>query len=279
MPGPALDGGQTAGDAPSITPPSDGAAPPPAGRDGGGETIPAPAADAAPPASTFKGDVTSELELYLRLDDGKGATLAHDASGQGAVAALHSINPQDGWMNGRLGGAVGLHGASWSGWIEAAGSNLTDAVSSAFTLAMWIWRSDATSGGLLSRRSLGARGYLFALTLENGALALQLNSTAAYNLHTRGNGTVPQGRWVHVAATFDLQVATLYVDGVAVGAAPYLQPVPLDTTPYVVGGLEQQDASVSSLFSGGVDEVAVYSRALTAAQIAGLAGGAQPPNR
>jgi hypothetical protein len=81
------------------------------------------------------------------------------------------------------------------------------------------------------------------------------------------------GRWTHVAVTSVSQVTTVYVDGV-LQAAGYL---PLSTSmgsSFVIGRLPLSSGQLSRL-QGAIDEVAVYDRALSAADIAALAAAPQ----
>lgn len=81
------------------------------------------------------------------------------------------------------------------------------------------------------------------------------------------------GRWTHVAVTSVSQLTTVYVDGV-LQAAGYL---PLSTSmgsSFVIGRLPLSSGQLSRL-QGAIDEVAVYDRALSAAEIAALAAAPQ----
>jgi hypothetical protein len=85
--------------------------------------------------------------------------------------------------------------------------------------------------------------------------------------------TVSLGAWHHVATTWDGATYVLYVDGASVASWPatgqFYQTssgegigcyhVPQDGTP---------SASISGFFNGVIDEVAIYGRALSAAEIA-----------
>src|SRR6185295_15128971 len=134
------------------------------------------------------------------------------------------------------------------------GTALTSAVSQAFTVGMWIWRTDA-GGTLLSR---GTKGALLTFGLDGSNLIAQMNTAAAYKLSLRAGAAVPAGRWVHVALTFDMKEVRLYVDGLAVGAVAYQQAISLDTTSYIVGGIAQPDRTVASRCTGKIDEVVLY---------------------
>jgi hypothetical protein len=167
---------------------------------------------------------------------------------------------------------VALAGSSWNGWIDVSGSALTGAISEEFTVGMWIWRT-GNGGTLLSR---GVKGVLLNFGLDTTNLNVQMNTSAAYKLSLRAGAPVPADRWVHVALTFDHHEVRLYVDGTAVGAVAYAQAISLDTMSYIVGGVAQADNSVTTRFTGKIDEVVLYTRALTPAEIGGLAAGARP---
>jgi Concanavalin A-like lectin/glucanases superfamily/Fibronectin type III domain len=72
------------------------------------------------------------------------------------------------------------------------------------------------------------------------------------------------GAWHHIVASYDGSAATVYVDGVAIGTRAF--PAPLNT---VTNGFLRVGAAVAgdSPVYGGLDELAVYPSALTAAQV------------
>jgi hypothetical protein len=246
-----------------------------AGPAGGGPDAAPGAINDASVSVSYKGDLKRGLALYLPLDDPARSGVAEDASGKQSTAALKSIDATAAWGTGHFGGGLALKGPSWSGWVDVSGSTLASAVSQGFTVALWIWRA-GDAGTLVSRRSFGARGTIFAFNLENGALAADMNTAASYRFHVTTNSALPTGRWVHAAMTYDLREVRLYVDGTPMGGAAYLQPLPLDTSSYMVGGLEQQDHTVTGKFPGQIDDVVLYTRVLTDDELSALAGGARP---
>jgi hypothetical protein len=273
--GPGASGGSAGATTPGTGPRTDGATPDL--TDGAAPTRDATAPDDGAAPVDFTGDLKKGLTLYLPLDDNGGAVAA-DASGKQCSASLKSVDATAAWIEGRIGKAVALagavsSGAAWSGWIDVSGAALTSAVSQSFTVGMWIWRKDL--GGTLFSR--GLKGALVSFALDGDTLLAQLNGAAAYKLSLRAGAPVPADKWVHVALTFDLKQVRLYVGGVGVGAAAYQQAVSLDTSSFIVGGLAQSGGTVSGRFSGKIDEVVLYTRALSASEIGGLAGGARPP--
>ncbi len=80
------------------------------------------------------------------------------------------------------------------------------------------------------------------------------------------NGTpLPIGQFVHVAATYDGSVARLYVDGL-LAASTSVSLIPLNSSfPFQIGSIS--GALAANYFNGIIDEVGLFSRALSASEI------------
>jgi len=88
-------------------------------------------------------------------------------------------------------------------------------------------------------------------------------------------GAVRPGAWTHLAATYDGERLRLFVGGRQVAAARVGRPRTPGVGPFVIG--KRADGMFG--FRGAVDEVRLTARALSAAEIAAVAGarGARPP--
>ncbi|MBI1918641.1 MAG: hypothetical protein HYS12_28440, partial [Planctomycetes bacterium] len=103
-----------------------------------------------------------------------------------------------------------------------------------------------------------------------------------------GTTSIPLGTWVHVAATYDSSTGAvrLYFNG-ALDASLSVGPnqfIDASITDFLIGGGVTSDGVVRENFAGLIDELAIYNRALTGAEIqaivhAGSAGKClnQPP--
>ena len=105
-------------------------------------------------------------------------------------------------------------------------------------------------------------------------------------------GTPDSNRWIHVAGTYDGSRMRLYVDGVEIGSKPLAGQVQVNTclsweppggvcvtdNPVTIGGEENGSLPrvVDGEFDGRIDEVRLYNRALSAAEI--LTIYQQPPS-
>jgi Concanavalin A-like lectin/glucanases superfamily len=76
-------------------------------------------------------------------------------------------------------------------------------------------------------------------------------------------GTVPLDQWTHIACTYDKQFARLYVNGVQVAVQTATQPIPAVSHELWIGNHER----FIRQFDGLIDEVEIFSRALSASEI------------
>ncbi|MEN6428863.1 MAG: LamG-like jellyroll fold domain-containing protein [Phycisphaerales bacterium] len=179
-----------------------------------------------------------------------------DASGNGLTGTLCG-NPT--WeTNGALGGALRFDGSDDS---VACGNNAVLDLTTGLTVAAWVKaeRADATAQETLVVKS-GA--YSLAIQSSNVVFAVYSDSAAAWKVVQFPVGAGFNGAWHHVAGTFDGSTLALYVDGALQGSTAY------------AGAIASRPANSLSLGSDGVkfyqgtlDDVHVYSRALSLAEV------------
>ncbi len=78
-----------------------------------------------------------------------------------------------------------------------------------------------------------------------------------------GTATIPSGAWTHLAATYDGTTQRLYVNGTQVSTLAVSGAITTSNNPLKIGG----NSIWAEWFSGLIDEVRVYNRALSAAEI------------
>jgi len=148
-------------------------------------------------------------------------------------------------------GSVGISGAAprtISGWVKADTTAITD------------WTN------------------LFGFTSSTGANALsfdmdKMGSSNTYCIHAYGwerNIMTIDLEWHHLAATYDGTTVAWYGDGLFVASEAWV----LNTEDNVQMGKRAHAAGGN--FPGAVDEVRIYNEALSAEEIAWLAGRRQP---
>jgi len=81
---------------------------------------------------------------------------------------------------------------------------------------------------------------------------------------------MPLNQWVHLAMTYDGNTQILYVNGIEAGREATGWPITADVTPLTIGAGLNID-TVNENLTGRIDEVRIYSRALSPTEVASLA--------
>lgn len=199
------------------------------------------------------------------LNEGKG-TVAHDYSGHHNDGSLVGLAQ---WTTGRFQGGLGFDG-------NAAAVQVPDAQSlepAAVSVSAWV-NSSAAPGSFRYIVAKGANECLAAsyglYTGAGGGLDFYVSSDGGFSwtLSPAAGPGVWNGQWHNVVGTYDGSSVRLYVDGRQVGSGTP------DTAP-IAYGLPNSDnlmigdypACSSTDFSGSIDEVKVFDRALAAPEI------------
>jgi hypothetical protein len=206
---------------------------------------------------------------YFSFDEGPGPE-APDFLGRTA-----RIDGDVAWVDGVRGGKA----LRFNGLLSRMEYDRLDGLNfrkdSPFTFAGWI-RTASEKGTILAHRSSKDDENMLLLRLENGRLQLRFqprqNRLAVVEIH--GPGRVSDNRWHHFAlARNQVGQWILYLDGRPQGnAASRFSGQALELDRRALGcdplGLARLEADH---FLGDIDEFCIFSRALTAEEIQGLA--------
>ncbi len=198
--------------------------------------------------------------VRLALDEGGGTTAA-DSSGNGNSGILQNGAS---WTSGRSGGAVSLDGVDDTVFISNA-AGLTS-ITNGLTVAAWVYRpANQTGFASVLSREVGTGYYEhFYLGFENGNYRWFVNTSGGYSNSSLG-GTAPTGQWIHMVGTYDGTTVTLYVNGALQFSTPHSGTFGSDTTGIAIGVNHNSAAhQPDDPFSGKIDDVNIYSYALTA---------------
>jgi hypothetical protein len=212
-------------------------------------------ATGGPPPPTFV--------AWYKFDETSGTTAA-DASGDGKTATLTGITT---WVAGRSGNAVHLDGSS--GYVKLPNGILNGA--SDFTVAAWVKLDSVPAWSRIFDFGTGTNSYMF-LSPNSGSGAVRFAiTTGGWSTEQQINGTsaLPAGVWTHVAATLSGNTGTLYVNGASVGTntGVTLRPSSLGGTTNTWLGRSQYS---DPYLPGALDNVRIYSRALSASEVGNL---------
>jgi hypothetical protein len=197
--------------------------------------------------------------------DETGGTTAADSSGAGRTATL--VNGPV-FVPGRTGNAVSLNGTNQSVALPAGSVGaLND-----FTIATWVNETSTSAWRRIFDFGTGTTTNMF-LTPQSGSGPIRFaitTSGAGGEQRIGGTSALPTGGWHHVAVTLSGGVGILYVDGVEVGrnSAMTLRPSSLGST--TQNWIGRSEYSGDPFLAGAVDDLRVYNRALSAAEVNGL---------
>ncbi|MCC7415519.1 MAG: hypothetical protein IT176_00140 [Acidobacteria bacterium] len=202
---------------------------------------------------------------YWRLDEGFGGFVA-DSSGRGRIGAyLGGVAFEDFGATTDGAGAARFDGA---GRIVVSDTPRAQPVATV-SVEAWV-RFTAASltgyGPIVSTWDAGAGGYVLIRDADSGWLRWQGGAGAgapAFVLWSRR--PYHDGNWHHVVGVYDgaAAFAALYVDGQEVGSTTRAPAeIAVGDRPLEIGGWFSDGH-----FTGEIDEVAIYDRALTAEQV------------
>jgi len=204
---------------------------------------------------------------HWSFDEGSGTTAA-DSSGNGHTATLGSGAS---WATGNVGTHAIALGGTAAGLATVTGPVVNTA--SSFTASAWV-KLNNLSGyqTVLSISGANVSGFYLGLRGDTGTFALaHLPSDATQGADLVASPTAPTvGTWYHIVGVDDASASTLtlYVDGHSVGTSPYSGEWQATGNTLIGHGL--YGGSQVDYVNGAIDDVSMYSSALTAAQVAAL---------
>jgi hypothetical protein len=229
-----------------------------------------------PPDTGTPTGLLDNLVGYWRLDDGTGSATAFDSSGRGNEGVLHGLDTASAWVAGRSQGALSI---AHNGWVQVAASPSIDSITDRITASAWVYwdgQIDAWATALSRQIGTGVDQYYHLSLGMDGHPTFLVTADGFVTPHA--SDLAPMGVWTHIAGTYDGTTARMYVNGVEVDNAPLTGAFPADTTPIILGGNGNDASGVATeLFPGRIDELMLYARALSAAEIGQLAAGALFP--
>jgi len=190
------------------------------------------------------------------FDEGSGSTVS-DASGNGNDGIISGAS----WTSqGRFGSGLVFDGIDdWVTIDDATSLDLTTGM----TLEAWVYPTEALSGWsvVILKEQPGGSVYYLAPNSHLDQPATGIFNGGSRNIY--GGTSLAPNTWTHLAATYDGTTQRLYINGVEVDNTAQTGEIQMSDSPLRICG----NSIWGEYFPGIIDEVRIYSRALTASEI------------
>ena len=201
--------------------------------------------------------IDESLVLYLPFDEGSGGE-AKDQSKNGNHAQIGDAE----WVDGKYGSAI--TGQSCTIVPHSASMVIEDEI----TMMSWInintLRGDQNQW-LDKACNNGGEHLSYGMWTSNGQLNVRVGSDGGRQTFTVAGDPLDAGTWYHVTFTYGDNTGIFYVDGELVSETEL---------PFKLMGTNTFDLNIGCplaranyIFDGFIDEVAIYSRVLSEAEI------------
>jgi len=221
-------------------------------------------------AGRRKTESTSAVGLVASygFDAGSGTTVADD-SGTGNNGTISGAT----WTpNGKNGGALDFDGTNDS--VSIPGTTSTLAMTTGMTLSAWVKPRDIAglNQQIIGRDSLSLGGSAWSLNADSASqkpgftVFAQNPSTGTTTSGTAsGTAALTNGDWAHLTGVWTGSIMSLYVNGTLVGFGSVSGNVVNTGEAIKIGGTSV--GGVAKYFDGLIDDVRIYNRALSSAEI------------
>jgi hypothetical protein len=185
-------------------------------------------------------------------------TAAADATGNGRTGTISGAT----WTTaGKNGAALSFNGTSAR--VDIADHNSLD-LTTGMTLEAWVYPTAlGTSWRSIILKENGSALAYGLYANENVARPSAYVHIGSAEPSAAGTSALAVNTWSHLAATYDGSTIRIYVNGVQVGSRTQTGSIAVSTGALRIGG----NTVWGEWFAGRIDDVRIYNRALSAAEI------------
>ena len=233
--------------------------------DGGAQThaLIVPAADQSYTATyTASPAPPNGLAAAWGFNEASGGTSADSSGNSNTATLLNGV----GRIAGKYGNGLSLDGTN--DYLSAADSTSLNISGNALTLSMWLKPAGGAGDQVLLGKhwntSMTSPYYQYGVELQSGATTpvFQIGTTSGVQSVSMGSA-VSTAQWSHLAIVFNGTTVKFYVNGALVSTQNLSATITARPNPLRMGA----DADTSQFYQGLLDDVRIYNRAQTAAEI------------
>ena len=181
-----------------------------------------------------------------------------DVSGSGSTGTLFSMSTSSSPVTGKIGQALRFNGTN-----QYVGLGNVASLSSAITISAWIKPTQISNFPMIVCKDVNVDYTFFIDTSNANKLALRIG--AAGGLHDALSSTpITTNTWQHVVGTYDGTTIKVYINGVLAGSRAQTGAIPTSAVALNIGSFNNGGGD---FFNGAIDDVRIYSRALSSAEI------------
>ncbi|NCU38227.1 LamG domain-containing protein [Candidatus Saccharibacteria bacterium] len=188
--------------------------------------------------------------------------------GVGSVVADYSQNGLDGqaqgtptWGTGKIDGAITLDAAQQ----QYIPTDDFDVSGSAITVEAWVYPTIAATSGKIVSKHNDTTNTQALLALSSGNATFSVTAGGSY--YTATGGTVPTNAWTHLIGVYDGSYVRLYTNGTLTDSVVASGTLATNSLPWTIGRTAGATYT-GSFFTGSIDEVKVFNRALATDEVA-----------
>jgi len=196
------------------------------------------------------------LVLWLPMDERSGVK-AYDRSGKKNHGTLNLPT----WVAGRRGSALSFDGVD--DYVDC-GADASLKITGAFTILAWVKPTALAADNRVFANFVDATNGYAMMIYANGRFRVYTAQAAATQSSISSVGAVKVGAWNHIAVTRSGVAGRTYRNGVDVTVTFGVHSDPLPSTVHAMVG---SDEVSPWRFAGLIDDVRIYNRALTAAEV------------
>ena len=206
-----------------------------------------------------------DLAAYWKFDEGSGTT-AYDSSGNGNNGSFVG-DPK--WVPGKLGGALEFNGDDYLNCGNGPSLQIQDEI----TITFWFQVKAFSNNweAFLAKSDSAYRASRSATTGNATHMGASGSSVGGGNGWFDATVVITDGQWHHWAGVYDGTEARIYIDGELDTASPGTGQINLTSSDLYIG---ENSGATGRFLHGLLDEVRIYSRALTDTEILGVMAGA-----